>query len=288
VKILILGGSGMLGHTLYSTLRQGHKTRVTLRKAYEAYGKLHLFDRNDVIPNIDITRVREMETMILKESADVVINCVGVIKQSHLQSDPIANIEINALLPHRLSKVCAVSNSRLIHLSTDCVFSGKKGSYIETDEADPADLYGRTKLLGEVTDAHCLTIRTSMIGRELERHDSLLEWFLAQSGTIQGYKKAIFTGFTTLELSRILEVVIRDGRSLSGLYHVSSEPISKYDLLCGIKDELGLKLEIIPDETFKCDRSLTSNRFRNELGYTPPSWSMMIKELCKDIRKEST
>ncbi len=289
MKILILGGSGMLGHALYATCRQTNQTRVTLRREYSAYERFKIFDRSDVIPNLDITHLKEMERVIRREAADVVVNCIGIIKQSHLQSNPIANIEINSLLPHRLSEICATTNSRLIHLSTDCVFSGRKGAYTETDEADPVDLYGRTKLLGEVMGNRCLTIRTSMIGTELERKDSLIEWFLAQSGTIHGYKNAIFSGFTTQELSRIIETIIQDGRSLTGLYHVASEPISKYNLLCGIRDELGLKhkLNIIPDETFRCDRSLESKRFRNELGYTPPSWSTMIKELCNDIRKES-
>lgn len=288
MRILILGGSGMLGHALYAVCRHKYKTRVTLRKAYVAYEKLNLFERDDVIPNLDVTQIGTMQTVIEREAADVVVNCIGVIKQGHLQSDPIPNIEINALLPHRLSKMCAASGSRLIHLSTDCVFSGDKGAYTESDSPDPVDLYGRTKLLGEVTAPHCLTIRTSMIGKELERKDSLLEWFLAQSGPIEGYRNAIFSGFTTLELSRIIESIIDNGRPTSGLYHVSSEPISKFDLLSAIRDELGCEMDIVPNETFRCDRSLNSDIFRSEFGYTPPEWRQMIKELGNAIRKEKT
>ena len=171
----------------------------------------------------------------------------------------------------------------MIHLSTDCVFSGKKGNYREDDPSDALDLYGKSKYLGEVNEHHCVTLRTSMIGREIYRKKSLLEWFLAQKGSIKGFKKAIFSGFTTKELSRIIEMILTQYPDASGIYHVSSDPISKFDLLSLIKDGLKLPVEIIPDRSFVCDRSLDSSRFRQEFNYNPPTWEEMIKELCKDI-----
>ena len=171
----------------------------------------------------------------------------------------------------------------MIHLSTDCVFSGASGNYREDDPSDATDLYGKSKYLGEVSEQNCLTLRTSMIGNELFRRKSLLEWFLAQKGSIRGFKKAIFSGFTTLELSRIIEMMIVRFPGASGLYHVSSEPISKYDLLNLIKTKLKLPIKILPDESFFCDRSLDSSKFRDEFDYQPPTWEEMVDELSQDI-----
>jgi dTDP-4-dehydrorhamnose reductase len=167
----------------------------------------------------------------------------------------------------------------MIHISTDCVFSGKKGQYIESDQSDAEDLYGRTKFLGEVTYPHTITLRTSIIGRELKTRFGLIEWFLAQKGTIRGYKKAIYTGFTTDELSRIILNYVIPNTDLNGLYHVSSEPISKYDLLMLAKESFGKEVRILPDENFVSDRSLDSTRFREITGYRPPAWPIMIDEL---------
>jgi dTDP-4-dehydrorhamnose reductase len=168
----------------------------------------------------------------------------------------------------------------MIHFSTDCVFSGKKGNYLESDQSDAEDLYGRTKFLGEVSYPHTVTLRSSIIGRELKARLGLIEWFLCQKGPVHGYKNAIYTGFTTDEMSKILLNVIIPNPALSGVYHVSSDPISKYDLLRLVKEKLNLETEIIPDEGFRCDRSLDSSRFRSLTGYTPPSWEQMIEELA--------
>ena len=169
----------------------------------------------------------------------------------------------------------------MIHVSTDCVFSGRKGHYQEDDPSDAEDLYGKTKYLGEVHDSHCLTLRTSMIGRELSRKQGLLEWFLCQRGSVQGFKNALFSGFTTLELSRIIDKILAEYPEKGGLYHVSSEPISKFDLLTLIKSKMALRVEIIPVEEPRLDRSLDSTRFRSEFNYTPPRWEEMIEELSK-------
>ena len=222
--------------------------------------------------------------MLTDYHPDAVVNAIGIVKQLPEASESIPSIEINALFPHRLALLCKDINARMIHLSTDCVFSGEKGNYKESDISDADDLYGRTKFLGEVTEKHCLTLRTSMIGPELSRKKNLLEWFLSQKGTVNGYKKVIFSGFTTLELSRIIENMILNYPEANGIYHVSSEPISKFDLLSLIKEGLKLSIEIIPDESTVCDRSLDSIKFRREFGYTPPTWGEMVSELCEDIR----
>jgi len=283
MRILILGGDGMLGHQLFKHLKSKHDVRVTLRQDLSLYKKYMHFNTENTYSGIDVRSLIKLAGVLTDFHPDVVVNAIGIVKQLQKASESIPSIEINALFPHRLALLCKDINSRMIHLSTDCVFSGKKGNYKEFDTSDPDDLYGRTKFLGEVTDKHCLTLRTSMIGLELSRRTALLEWFLAQKETVQGYKNAIFTGFTTIELSRVIENMILNYSDTFGIYHVSSDPISKFDLLLLIKDGLKLPLEIIPNETFVCDRSLDSSKFRQKFNYNPPSWAKMIDELCKDI-----
>jgi len=283
MRILILGGDGMLGHQLFKHLKSSHDVRVTLHKDLSVYKKLMLFSTENTYPGIDIRSPIKLAGELTDFHPEAVVNAIGIVKQLPEANESIPSIEINALFPHRLALLCKDINARMIHLSTDCVFSGKKGNYKESDTSDADDLYGRTKFLGEVNEKHCLTLRTSMIGQELSRKKNLLEWFLAQNETVPGYKKFIFSGFTTLELSRIIENVILNYPEANGVYHVSSEPISKFDLLSLIKKGLNLPIEIIPDESFTCDRSLDSSKFRQEFHYHPPSWEKMIDELCKDI-----
>jgi len=283
MRILILGGSGMLGHQLYKQLIDRHEVRVTLRQKISAYREFSIFSRQNSYAGLDVRSIPKLNEVFDDFRPEAIVNAVGIIKQLPSAKESIPSIEINALFPHQLAMICQKNNSRMINLSTDCVFSGKKGNYREKDTADAEDLYGRTKLLGEVNQAPCLTLRTSMIGKELLRKKSLLEWFLSQKGPVKGFKNAIFSGFTTQELSRIIEMVVTQYPDASGIYHVSSNPISKYDLLCLIKKKLGLQNEIVPDESFVCDRSLNSNKFRREFGYKPPAWDQMIEELCRVI-----
>jgi len=284
MRILILGGDGMLGHQLFKQFKNSHDVRVTLRQDLSLYKKFMLFSTQNTYPGIDVTKIDKLVKVLTDFHPDAVVNAIGIVKQLPEASESIPSIEINALFPHRLALLCRDINARMIHLSTDCVFSGKKGNYKESDTPDPDDLYGRTKFLGEVTGKNCLTLRTSMIGQELSRKKNLLEWFLAQNETVQGYKKFIFSGFTTIELSWIIENMILNYPNASGIYHVSSDPTSKFDLLSLIKEGLKLQIEIIPDESFTCDRSLDSSKFRQEFNYNPPSWEEMIIELCEDIR----
>lgn len=287
MRILILGGDGMLGHQLFKNLKSSHDVRVTLRQDPAVYNKFMMFSSENTYPGIDVIKIDKLAKVLTNFHPDAVVNAIGIVKQLPKANKSIPSLEINALFPHRLALLCKEISARMIHLSTDCVFSGKKGNYKESDTSDPDDLYGRTKLLGEVSEKHCLTLRTSMIGQELSRKKNLLEWFLSQKGSVNGYKKAIFSGFTTLELSRIIENMILNYPDASGIYHVSSDPISKFDLLSLIKAALKLPIEIISDESFACDRSLDSSKFRREFNYNPPSWEEMICELCKDIGDNS-
>ena len=271
----------MLGHQLLCCLRKNHNVRVTLRQDLKFYRQFKIFTAENSYPGIDIRYGEKLREILAEHRPDAVVNAIGIIKQRKSSKESIPSIEVNSLFPHRLALACQGCKAKLIHLSTDCIFSGEKGNYHEDDMADAEDLYGRSKLLGEVTDEHCLTIRTSMIGLELHRKKSLLEWFLAQEGTVSGYKRAIFSGFTTIELSRIIERLIVDYPKSCGLYHVSSEPISKYELLSLVKLKMKLSVQIEPDDRFECNRSLDSSRFRNEFNYSPPSWPQMIDELCE-------
>jgi dTDP-4-dehydrorhamnose reductase len=230
----------------------------------------------------DFTSVQKV---LLKYKPDIVINCIGVIKQLPAAKDHLQCIEINALFPHRLAKVCEEIGARLIHISTDCVFSGKKGMYTEDDFPDCDDLYGRTKLLGEVDYPHAVTLRTSIIGHELKSNVSLVDWFLSQEGKVKGYTKAIYTGFPTVELARIITDYVIPNRELAGLYHVSSDPISKYDLLRLVVKQYNKKIKIEPDGDFFCDRSLDSSRFRATTGYRPPSWEELVTLMHDDFMK---
>jgi len=283
MRILILGGDGMLGHQLFKHLKSRHDVRVTLRQDLASYKKFMLFSTKNTYSGIDVRSLGKLAEVLTDFHPDAVINAIGIVKQLPEANESIPSLEINSLFPHRLSLLCKEISARMIHLSTDCVFSGKKGNYNESDTSDADDLYGRSKFLGEVKEKHCLTLRTSMIGQELSRKKNLLEWFLAQNESVHGYKKFIFSGFTTIELSRIIENLIINRPEAHGVYHVSSEPISKFDLLSLIKANLKLSIEIIPEKSFVCDRSLDSSKFRQEFNYNPPTWEEMIEELGKYI-----
>jgi dTDP-4-dehydrorhamnose reductase len=284
MRILILGGDGMLGHQLFKYLRVKHDVKVTLRQNLKVYKKFELFNDENSYCGLDIRNLKRLKEVLNDYHPEAVVNAIGIVKQRPEANESIPSLEINALFPHRLALMCKEFGIWVLHLSTDCVFSGKKGNYTESDPSDADELYGRTKFLGEISEKHCLTLRTSIIGRELTRKKNLLEWFLAQKDEVKGYKNVFFSGFTTLELSRIIEKIIKNHPDVDGIYHVSSEPSSKYDLLNRIREKLNLSINVIPDEEIICDRSLDSSRFRKKFQYEPPSWEEMIDELCNDIR----
>lgn len=282
-KVLIFGTNGMLGHKLWQVLRHDFDMHGTVRHDFQTYANYQLYDTEKLWTGIDASQFSSVTTVLQGIQPDVVVNCIGIIKQLPLAEDPISTIEINSLFPHRLAKICAIFGIRLIHLSTDCVFSGKKGNYTEDDPPDPEDLYGKTKLLGEVSRYGSITLRTSIIGRELKGQSGLLEWFLAQQERkVQGYVNARFSGFTTLALAQVLRALIDSSQQISGIHHVSSNPISKYDLLLRLREVFGLRIEIEPYESYHCDRSLDSSRFRSLTGFVPPTWDHMLEELAKD------
>jgi dTDP-4-dehydrorhamnose reductase len=241
MRALVLGGAGMLGHRLWRELEQRMETFVALRRPHADYARLSWFDEQRVVDRVDVTTDAGLERVFSIARPDVVLNAVGIVKQRQEARDPVGTIAVNALLPHRLATRCAITEARLIHVSTDCVFSGNRGEYIESDVPDAHDLYGRSKLLGEVDDDASLTIRTSMVGREIRSSRGLIEWFLSRRGeTVPGFTRARFSGLTTLELSRVIADVVEHHRNLTGVWHVAGDPTSKFDLLSLVNDAFRL------------------------------------------------
>jgi dTDP-4-dehydrorhamnose reductase len=279
MRILILGGSGMLGHALLKTLQARHEVRATLHRPIEYYRQWSLFHDGNSFGAVDLHSPATLVRVLDQFRPEAVVNCAGLVKQREDAKDALMNLEINATAPHRIAGLCRDAGARLIHLSTDCVFSGRKGMYTEKDNADAEDLYGRAKFLGEPDAPHCLTLRTSFVGRELTRKLGLLEWFLAQSGPIRGFRRAIFSGFTSLEMSRVIEMLLTEFPDASGLYHVSSEPLDKYSLLKLFQEHFRRPITITGDDSIAIDRSLDSSRFRRDFQYRPPEWPAMVKEL---------
>jgi dTDP-4-dehydrorhamnose reductase len=283
MKVLILGGSGMLGHKLWQELSPQLDTHVTLREDFSAYSEYGLFDPSRSKCHVSVFDIGSVEAAIEDLRPDVVVNCIGAVKQTAEAKDPFISIAVNSLFPHQLAQFCRAVKSRLIHISTDCVFSGREGNYSEDDLADAEDLYGRTKFLGEVAGEGCMTIRTSMVGRELQSTNGLIEWFMSQEGkTVPGYMRSIFSGLTTNALAKLIVQIVNDHRDTDGIWHVASEPIRKHDLLCMVKEVYGFNIEITPDETHIVDRTLNGDRFRKRTGYVTPSWQEMIEEMHQD------
>lgn len=282
-RILILGISGMLGHKLFLEL--------TKDQHLDVYGTKRTFN-NEPFGGKFAAKIRggvdgdNFDTIIRALASiqpDIVINCIGLIKQTALANDPLSAITVNAQLPHRLSLVCKTAGARLIHFSTDCVFDGGKGKYTEEDTPSASDLYGRTKLLGELSYPHCLTIRTSIIGHELKGYLSLVEWFLRQKEA-RGYSNAIFSGLPTIEVARVVrEYILRDD-TLHGVYHLAADAISKYDLLRLIDECYGDRIRIERYDDFFIDRSLDSSKFSDKTGYKAPSWHELIRMMNDDYK----
>jgi dTDP-4-dehydrorhamnose reductase len=285
MRVLVLGGSGLLGHKLWQVLSKRFSTWFTVRAIPEAALKAGILDPKWLVENVDGVNVESVIHAIASLRPDVVVNAIGVVKQSNIVKDAVTAITINSLLPHQLAAACHTHGARLIHISTDCVFSGRKGRYVEDDPADPGDLYGRSKLLGEVTECDSLTLRTSIIGPELNTCRGLLEWFLSnRDKTVRGYTRAIFSGFPTVIFANTLVEIIANQRTLKGLYHVSADPINKYDLLCLLRDAYEISVQIEPFSDVHIDRSLDSSRFRSATGFVPSSWREMVACMAADQR----
>lgn len=283
MRVLILGGSGMLGHKLWQVLRDHFDTWITLRSTFSTYLPYNLFDTERLLNGVNVFDFPSVMRAVATVHPSVIINSIGIIKQLPESKDPIASLMVNSLFPHLLAELCQATAARLIHISTDCVFSGHKGMYNENDLPDAEDLYGRSKLLGEVNNSNCLTLRTSVIGRELGTSVGIVEWFLSNEGQrIRGYTNAIYSGFPTIVFAEIVANIIERHPSLSGLYHVSSEPISKHELLCLLRSNYKVSVEIEPYPDIHIDRSLDSSRFKTVTGFIPLPWPEMAKAMVTD------
>jgi len=278
--VLVLGASGMLGNACLRLFAQSHgvvawgttRGSAGLRALPPA---LHAH----IVTGVDVDNVDSIARVLGQTRPDVVINCVGLVKQLTVADDPLQAIPINALLPHRLARLCQVAGARLVHVSTDCVFAGTRGGYREDDPADAQDLYGRSKLLGEVDYPNAVTLRTSIIGHELGEAHGLVGWFLSQAGTVRGFTRAVFSGLPTVELARVVRDHVLPAPQLRGLYHVSAAPISKHDLLRLVAEVYGKATTIVPDDKLVIDRSLDSTRFRQATGYAPPAWPDLVRRM---------
>ena len=277
MRVLVIGASGMLGNAVLRLFSQS--------SGYEVFGSVRssavspLFPavvQPNLINGVDVENVDSLIRLFDIARPNVVINCVGLVKQLAQADDPLAAIPLNALLPHRIARLCAVAGARFVHMSTDCVFSGAQGMYMESDVPDAKDLYGLSKLLGEVDYPHAITLRTSIIGHELDGARSLVDWFLAQEGSVRGFKRAIFSGLPTVEVARVIRDYVIPNPELHGLYHLSAAPINKFDLLTLVAVAYGKSIDINADEQLVIDRSLDSSRFRRITGYEPKSWPELV------------
>lgn len=276
---LVLGASGMLGNACLRALgEQGDLVFGTVRTA-KAKSLFSEAFRERLIDGVDADNFDSVVRAIADVRPGIVVNCVGMIKQQAESTNPLVTLPLNALFPHRLHQLCRAAGARLIQISTDCVFSGDEGQYVEADRPDADDLYGISKRLGEVEGPGAVTLRTSIIGRELGSSRSLIDWFLSQEGRVEGFTRAIYSGFPTVELARIIRDVVTPRPELQGLYHVSSDAISKYDLLRLVAEAYGKDIRIEPSERVVIDRSLDSSRFREATGYTPPSWPELVRRM---------
>jgi dTDP-4-dehydrorhamnose reductase len=282
-KVLVFGATGMLGHKVYQVLTKSFDVVGTIRTGYKTISRYGFMEPTILVPRFEATDFNAVRQVIDSIRPDVVVNCIGVTNKLVDKVGAETTTKVNAELPHEIYRLCQPKGIRLIHISTDCVFSGRKGNYTEEDPSDAEDLYGKTKYLGEVKGEGALTLRTSIIGRELNTTNGLLEWLISnKGGKVNGWANAIFSGFPTLHLSQIIADIIENHPDLSGLYNVSSEPINKYTLLVLISQTFGLDIEITPLDEPREDRSLDSTKFRKATGFTPLPWQQLIQELAED------
>ena len=280
MKVLILGAGGMLGNAVIRMMCDKQHLEVFGTIRSNNVPKIFSTEiTKKIITGFDVTYRDSLVKLFADIKPDVVINCVGLVKQLAEVDDPLIALPINAILPHQLANLCRLTEARLVHISTDCVFSGTKGNYKETDTSDATDLYGKSKYIGEVNYAHAITLRTSIIGHELQSAHGLIDWFLAQQGSCKGFNQAVFSGLPTTVLAAIIRDIVLPKPELSGVYHVAAKPISKYDLLSLVAKVYGKAIDIIPDDQLVIDRSLNADRFKSATGYEAPSWEELIRTM---------
>ncbi len=280
MRLLVLGATGLIGHAVFQTLSQCKDFKVTGTVRSEDQNSV--FDisiQDQLISGIDVANESILIELFERVKPDQVINCIGYTK--HQPYDLMACMALNSALPHRLLNLSNQFNSRLIHISTDCVFSGMRGNYLESDIPDAEDVYGKSKILGEISDGNTITLRTSTIGHELFTNHGLLNWFLAQHDSCEGYRNAIFSGLPTVVFAEIIRDLVIPNPQICGLYHVSAAPINKYDLLTLIAEIYKKKILIKANDEIKIDRSLNSKKFNNATGFNPPPWENLINYMHK-------
>jgi len=280
MRILVLGASGMLGNAMIRVLDEHEDLEVFGTARSSDVGRFFPANISQrLMTGVDVENQDALMNAFCQVRPKVVINCVGLIKQLAEASDPLRSIPVNALLPHRLARLCGVSGARLVHISTDCVFSGEQGGYTESDPSDARDLYGVSKYLGEVHYPDSVTLRTSIIGHALNSSNGLIDWFLGQQGQCRGFTRAVFSGLPSIVLAQIVRDVIIPDSGLHGLYHVAADPIAKFDLLKLVAEVYGKSIEIIPDDSLQIDRSLNAGRFRAATDYVVPEWPELVRVL---------
>ncbi|MDO8437325.1 MAG: SDR family oxidoreductase [Nitrosomonadaceae bacterium] len=280
MRILVLGASGMIGSAIIRVLAEktGWEVFGTIRsESLRHFFPPHVAER--LLADVNVNNHDSLVNIMGRIRPDVIVNCIGLTKHKMGGNEPLASIPLNSLLPHRLAGLCAVAGARLIHVSTDCVFSGEKGNYTEDDPSDATDIYGKSKSLGEVYYPHTITLRTSTIGHELQSSYGLLDWFLSQQGQCKGFSRAIFSGLPTVVFAQIIRDVVIPRSDLFGLYHVAGRAIAKYDLLRLVAEIYGKPIEIVRDDQFTIDRSLNADRFKAATGYVAPDWPVLIKTM---------
>jgi dTDP-4-dehydrorhamnose reductase len=278
VKILVLGASGMIGSTVIRVMseRNDYEVSGTVRtESMKRFFSTPIADK--MVAGVRVEKQDSLMKVLNKLRPDVVINCVGLTKHKSEADDPLVATQINTLMPHRLANLCELIGARLIHISTDCVFSGKKGGYTESDFTNATDVYGKSKALGEIDYPNTITLRTSTIGHELNSAYGLLDWFLSQGEQCKGYTRAIFSGLPTIVFAQIIRDIVIPHKNLSGLYHVASQPINKSNLLGLIAKVYGKSIQILPDERLVIDRSLNADKFLIATGYVAPEWPELIR-----------
>lgn len=280
MRVLVLGAGGMLGNAVLRVMHEKQNIEVFGTARSVSVKKFFSEDiARSIITGCDMGDHDALVKLFAQVRPDVVINCIGLIKQLADADDPLITLPINAMLPHRLANLCNLVGARLVHMSTDCVFSGKKGNYKENDISDATDLYGKSKYLGEVDYPYAITLRTSIIGHELQSAHGLVDWFLSQQERCKGYRKVIFSGLPTVVLAQIIRDIVMVHSDLSGVYHVAAKPISKYDLLKLVANVYGKSIEITPDDNLVIDRSLNAERFNQATRYVAPEWIDLIKTM---------
>lgn len=282
MKVLILGASGMLGSTAFNTLREnGYEVYGTVRS--RAASERLRAKRSLIIEGITAENIESISEVLANIKPDFVINCIGIVKQDSNAQSIEKILPVNSIFPHRLAALCKIGEIKMIHISTDCVFSGKKGNYREEEEKDATDLYGISKGLGEVNEMEgtALTLRTSVVGHELNSNRSLIDWFLSNKpgSNIEGYEKVFYNGLSTVEVCKVLKIVMESEKWKSGLINLSGEKINKANLLRMVNKVYSAGVNICSVNKPTLDRTLNSDRFREMYNYKPPSWEMQLNDL---------